>query len=395
MSVIEPPSPLSEVRQFALAPPEPVAVGEHPDLESVLARAAQVSRSPMLITDAELDEPGPRIVWVNDAFERMTGYRAADVLGLTPRLLQGPATDRRVLEQLRRSLEQGRDFEGEAINYRADGTPFVMAWRITAIRDRAGVVTHFLATQDDVTAMRLRPLQSRRAVLGLQEALTPKVPERSGHYALGSAYRPADGELIGGDWVDVVEVFDGARIVVVGDVAGHGSDAVAAMGQLRWATHAAAVAGLPLVEIIATLRRLADSENLCATVLLARLAEDGSVEYLSAGHTPAVIVSGGVVREFRTTGPLVGIGLDVVDTTEAERLGDGDVLVAFTDGLVERRGRDLDDGLTLLHQEIADIVAAGPTAAYLASEVVRRMVADGAGGDDVAVLAVQRVVTGE
>jgi len=70
----------------------------------------------------------------------MTGYSAEEVHGRDPRFLQGPATDRRVLDRLRTDLEAGRPFQGETINYRKDGTPFTMAWRIAAVRSPAGVI---------------------------------------------------------------------------------------------------------------------------------------------------------------------------------------------------------------------------------------------------------------
>lgn len=123
-------------------------------VDELLARATHVARNAVCITDAQLEEPGPTIVYVNPAFERMTGYRADEVLGRNPRFLQGPASDRAVLRRLREDLEAGRPFQGETFNYRKDGTPFVMAWRIAAVRDPSGEITHYVAAQDDVTAVR-------------------------------------------------------------------------------------------------------------------------------------------------------------------------------------------------------------------------------------------------
>lgn len=105
----------------------------------------------VVITDAEVNAPGPRIVYVNPAFVRMTGYSAAELLGRSPRLLQGPMTDRAVLDRLRRALEQQEEFRGETYNYRKDGSVYRMRWQVAPIRDAAGVVTHFVAIQRDVT----------------------------------------------------------------------------------------------------------------------------------------------------------------------------------------------------------------------------------------------------
>ena len=118
----------------------------------LLNSAVLQSREAILITDAELSLPGPRIVFVNPAFTKMTGYAAEEVMGKTPRILQGPRTDKAVMNRLRRDLERGETFEGEAINYRKDGTEFTMEWQTAPIRDEEGTITHFLALQRDITA---------------------------------------------------------------------------------------------------------------------------------------------------------------------------------------------------------------------------------------------------
>ena len=117
----------------------------------LLGAAVEQSTESILITDAELSRPGPRILFVNPAFTRMTGYTAAEVLGKTPRLLQGEKSDAATLRRLRETLARGETFAGETINYRKDGTEFNMEWQISPIRDAAGKITHFVAIQHDVT----------------------------------------------------------------------------------------------------------------------------------------------------------------------------------------------------------------------------------------------------
>jgi two-component system, cell cycle sensor histidine kinase and response regulator CckA len=135
----------------------------------LLESAVKQSKESIMITDAELDLPGPKIIFVNPAFTQMTGYTAEEVIGKTPRILQGPRTDKTVLSHLRKNLERGELFAGEAINYRKDGKEFDLEWQITPLRDAAGKITHFVATQRDITgrkklAEQLRQSQKMEAV---------------------------------------------------------------------------------------------------------------------------------------------------------------------------------------------------------------------------------------
>ncbi len=105
----------------------------------------------LMVTDADLASPGPLIVFVNAAFERLTGYSAAQLVGLSPRVLQGPLTGRAPLVKLRADCAAGRPFHGRVTNYRADGTPFEMEWHIVPVRNPNGRVTHFLSIHRDMT----------------------------------------------------------------------------------------------------------------------------------------------------------------------------------------------------------------------------------------------------
>ena len=118
----------------------------------LLNSAVEQSTESVIITDAELNLPGPKILFVNRAFTQMTGYAAAEVLGNTPRMFQGPRTDKAVLKRLRRNLEDGEMFAGETINYRKDGKEFDLEWQIAPIRDAGGKITHFVGIERDITA---------------------------------------------------------------------------------------------------------------------------------------------------------------------------------------------------------------------------------------------------
>lgn len=118
----------------------------------LLSTAVETMRTGVLITGPELEPPGPRIQYVNEAMTEITGYSEAELLGATPRLLQGPETDPAVLERLKARLRAGEPFEGQTVNYREDGTPYHLRWQVTPLRDEGGEVEHFVSVQEDVTA---------------------------------------------------------------------------------------------------------------------------------------------------------------------------------------------------------------------------------------------------
>ena len=104
----------------------------------------------VVITKADLTN-GPEIIYVNRAFTRLTGYEEHEVLGKTPRMLQGPNTDRDVLDRLKRNLSNGRPFKGELLNYTKDGDPYWLEISIVPIKDETGTVTHFTAIERNIT----------------------------------------------------------------------------------------------------------------------------------------------------------------------------------------------------------------------------------------------------
>ncbi|MFW6092643.1 MAG: PAS domain S-box protein [Pseudomonadota bacterium] len=118
----------------------------------------------VVITEADpLDSPGPRIVYVNEAFEKHTGYRRDEVIGRNPRFLQGPETRRSELDRIRRALDTGQPVRSELVNYTRSGGELRLELDIVPIVGDAGVITHFVAVQRDVTEQRELEAQLRQA----------------------------------------------------------------------------------------------------------------------------------------------------------------------------------------------------------------------------------------
>jgi PAS domain S-box-containing protein len=97
----------------------------------VLQELMESSYDSILITDAT---QAAKIIYANNAFRTLTGYAPSEVIGKTPRILQGPGTDKKVIARLGKALKKGGKFEGRAINYRKDGTPFIMYWRVMPVK---------------------------------------------------------------------------------------------------------------------------------------------------------------------------------------------------------------------------------------------------------------------
>jgi PAS domain S-box-containing protein len=93
------------------------------------------------------NKSGYPIVFVNQSFTDMTGYERDELIGQSPTILQGPKTDRDVLDRLRRDISEGKIFHGRAVNYRKDGSEFIMEWKIAPVRNENGEITHYLAIQ--------------------------------------------------------------------------------------------------------------------------------------------------------------------------------------------------------------------------------------------------------
>jgi PAS domain S-box-containing protein len=128
---------------------------ESEQMLNLLETAVAQAKEAVLITSARLDPPGPEILFVNPAFSEMTGYSQEEILQKTPRVLQGPKSDRAMLTELREALSRGEPFSGETVNYRKDGSEYYVEWDITPIRRSGGQISHFLSIQRNVTARKL------------------------------------------------------------------------------------------------------------------------------------------------------------------------------------------------------------------------------------------------
>lgn len=109
----------------------------------------------MITETSPLEQPGPRIVFVNDAFVRRTGYSREEALGRSPRFLQGPKTQRAELDRIGAALRQMKPVRAELINYKKNGEEFWLDLDVVPIADGKGQFTHFVAVERDITRRKL------------------------------------------------------------------------------------------------------------------------------------------------------------------------------------------------------------------------------------------------
>ena len=153
----------------------------------LLKQAIAESNESVIIMMAQLDPPGPQIVYVNPAFTKMTGYALEDVIGKTPHILQGPKTNRAVISQLCKDCVTGKVFYGETINYRKDRSEIYLEWHVGPVRNERGEVTYFAAALRDVTERRRVEEELRRSEAQLRAILDQSltavfVKDLEGHY---------------------------------------------------------------------------------------------------------------------------------------------------------------------------------------------------------------------
>ncbi|MGW4365774.1 SpoIIE family protein phosphatase [Nocardia takedensis] len=232
--------------------------------------------------------------------------------------------------------------------------------------------------------------EQRTIALALQRALLGPDDLPDGFAA---RYEPAVSTMeIGGDWYDVIELPGGRFGVVVGDVVGHGLPAATAMGQLRSATRALLLENNDPALVLTALDRFAEHlpGAYCASVFCATIdPAAGTVRYSSAGHLPALMATsrGEIRRLDRALGlPLaVRVGRDRPEATIA--LPDGATLLLYTDGLIERRGEDLEPALDRTAEALADAVTLSARDAV--DHLCRRLVIE-EHDDDIALLTYRR-----
>lgn len=371
----------------AADPPAP-AVDELPVREVL-------DRIPALV--ALVHGPEHRLAYVNDAYVAAFGARPVgeptrdalpelDEVGLLPLLDQ-------VLRSSKPRTVKSRKAPGGR-SYTFTCTPVPVSVDGSATPEGGGVLIFAADVTDHAEAaerLRASERRQRETAVTLQRSLLPQELEEPDDLRVAATYHPGGTETaVGGDWYDVITLGGGRTALVIGDVMGRGVRAAAVMGQLRTAVRAYARLDLPPHEVLQLLDGLAmeiDPNQIATCVYAVHDPNEGRLVYASAGHLPILVrdESGTVLRADEPTGPPLGTG-GWMHASGSVPLGPGSTAVLYTDGLVERRDADLDEGIASLESALA---GATGTPQVVCDRLVRSAGVTADHDDDVAVLVLQ------
>jgi GAF domain-containing protein len=226
----------------------------------------------------------------------------------------------------------------------------------------------------------------------LQSQIVPAAPVAKG-LDVATRYRPAAASVgMGGDWHDAISLGDDNLCLVVGDVTGHGVGAVAAMTQVRTVVHTLVAGGMALPDVLVRTSDALRRDGLgYATVVIAVVdAREGTLTYVSAGHPPPLVRRPGGTVDVLTGGRHSVLGIDLEPRPPGNLvMPAGATLVAYTDGLIERRDRTIDAGVAMLADELR--AAPDRSSDELADHLLARRPVNDAPLDDVALVVARRV----
>jgi PAS domain S-box-containing protein len=303
-----------------------------------------------------------------------------------------PEDQARIRANVARALQEREEIIPD-IEYRIvrpDGSTRTLNGKARAIRSKDGSVTRMVGTVEDVTERRELEREHRIADT-LQQALLPeRLPQLVG-MSLAARYVPAEeGSAAGGDWYDVIELPDGGVALVIGDVAGHGTEAAGVMGQVRMAVRAFSLEGhVPRVVVGAVhdlLRSLYEGDQMVTMLYLALDPTTWEATVVNAGHPPPLLLdpAGGATYLPGPTGLPLGLNWSLPYEESTAPLGPGAALVLFTDGLFDRRDIAIEEGLERIREAATDKV--GMDIDQLCGSLLETLVPADA-SDDVAILA--------
>ncbi|WP_307714702.1 SpoIIE family protein phosphatase [Streptomyces sp. V4I23] len=338
--------------------------------------------------------PDHRIAYVNEAYAAAFGHRT---LGTTAADSCPELAELGLLPLMDQVLRSGKPRTVKSRRTRGGGSYTVTclpAERTEGGKEPEGVLVFAADVTDHAEAaerLRASERRHRETAVTLQRSLLPQELEQPDDLRFAATYQPGGTDAaVGGDWYDVITLGAGRTALVIGDVMGRGVRAAAVMGQLRTAVRAYARLDLPPHEVLQLLDGLAseiDPSQIATCVYAVHDPNEGRLVYASAGHLPILVrdQDGTVRRADEPTGPPLGTG-GYLHASGSIDLPPGATAVLYTDGLVERRREDIDEGMAALERALS---GATGTPQVVCDRLIRSMGVTAEHDDDVALLVLQ------
>jgi PAS domain S-box-containing protein len=340
-------------------------------IERALASAAEG----ITISDARL--PDNPIVYVNEGFERLTGYSKDDILGRNCRFLQGTDTDPAAVTKIRSGIREGRATTLELLNYKKDGTPFWNRLSVTPVRNSSQDITHYIGVQSDLTQLKTTEAALRQtkgqlesaygelkkdleAAARIQRALLPSSLPQRDDVKFSWDFRPSTD--LAGDFLNIVPLSDHQLGIYILDVSGHGVAAsLLSVTLSRWLSANPYQSFLvsqgedgsqnvvtPPSEVAARLNHqlLSDPTNKQYFTLIYGVLDLHTFEFrhISAGHSGPLHMRGdGSTELLDSNGTPIGLLEGAPFEERSLQLRPGDRLLFFTDGLTEAESPTQDE----------------------------------------------------
>jgi len=312
------------------------------------------------ITIADMRMPGQPLIYINEGFERLTGYSAKSMLGKNCRFLQGEDTDPATVREIRDAIAAGKECSVEILNYTKNGEPFWNRLSLTPILNPDGEVTHFIGIQSDISKRRNaeeelqevnRKLEmtnrhikrSLEAAAKIQRALLPDKEQR--FEGIGFSYLVQPCDELGGDTLNVIGLDPSRVAVYTVDVSGHGVPASLLSTTLshwfsRVLNRVPGSFSFSLVELAEELNRqfqmgeeTAQYFTMCFGIIDLKSQE---FRYVAAGNPPLVVArANGTMEVLEVEGFPVGLLEQAWYSENVIKLTGGDRVFLYTDGVIE------------------------------------------------------------
>jgi len=308
--------------------------------------ALEAAANAIVITDSD-----GVVISVNQAFTEMTGYKLEEAVGRDMSFLKSDLHGPEFYQDLRQTITAGEVWQGEMINRRKDGALYPEEQTITPVADENGHINHFICIKQDITERKLaeQALMQNASMLKEMEIakqiqlslLPPAPPLLTGIDCAGSCV-PA--YHIGGDYYDIFLRGDDLDLVIA-DVSGHSIGAALIMVETRSVLRAQRASLQGPAELVSALNELLH-EDLTRAELFITMSylsynrSTGSLRYTNAGHPPPILYRPKQDRFFEldAEGLILGVQRGVTFHEPALQVEDGDLLLLYTDGIIEAEG---------------------------------------------------------